>query len=149
LSDLCAQFQDSVSHRKERAFDRLSFSDGIPSGADLPAFARQKDGGILCTGILYGSVFPCTHRPHTDGSSIPEHAPGYPAGRDCICGVQGHIGCDFDLPLFEAAAEAYEIPLIRLETDYYHYDMEQLRIRLEAFSEILRHKVRTKGKDHA
>lgn len=62
---------------------------------------------------------------------------------------KGHIGCDFDLPLFEAAAEAYEIPLIRLETDYYHNDMEQLRIRLEAFSEILRHKVRTKGKDHA
>ncbi len=62
---------------------------------------------------------------------------------------KGHIGADFDLPLFEAAAEELELPLIRLETDYYNNDMEQLRIRLEAFSEILRHKVRTKGKDHA
>ena len=31
----------------------------------------------------------------------------------------------------------YGIPMFRLETDYQYQDIEQLRIRLEAFSEML------------
>ena len=37
----------------------------------------------------------------------------------------------------ELAAE-YDVPVIRLETDYQQQDVEQLRIRLEAFAEMLR-----------
>ena len=31
----------------------------------------------------------------------------------------------------------YGIPVFRLETDYQYQDVEQLRIRMEAFSEML------------
>ena len=31
----------------------------------------------------------------------------------------------------------YNIPVFRLETDYQYQDVEQLRIRMEAFSEML------------
>ena len=35
-------------------------------------------------------------------------------------------------------ASEYDVPVIRLETDYQQQDVEQLRIRLEAFGEMLR-----------
>ena len=40
---------------------------------------------------------------------------------------------------FTARSEAvkYDIPVFRLETDYQDHDIEQLRIRLEAFREML------------
>lgn len=38
---------------------------------------------------------------------------------------------------FEELFEKLDIPVFRLETDYNYLDIEQLRIRLEAFSEIL------------
>ena len=59
--------------------------------------------------------------------------------------LKGHIGFDFDLRTFEIIAEEHELPFIRIETDYNNNDIEQLRIRLEAFSEILHHRVRLKG----
>ena len=33
-----------------------------------------------------------------------------------------------------------DVPVFRLETDYNYQDVEQLRIRLEAFSEVLQQK---------
>ena len=52
--------------------------------------------------------------------------------------LKGQIEYDFELPKIERLASLYHIPLIRLETDYQQQDVEQLRIRLEAFSEMLR-----------
>ena len=43
----------------------------------------------------------------------------------------------FELPRIEKAAEELDIPVFRLETDYQYQDMEQLRIRMEAFGEML------------
>ena len=37
----------------------------------------------------------------------------------------------------EEMFEYYDIPVFRLETDYQDHDIEQLRIRLEAFREML------------
>lgn len=51
--------------------------------------------------------------------------------------LKGQIEYDFELGRFEQLFEKLDIPLFRLETDYNYQDIEQLRIRLEAFSEIL------------
>ncbi len=60
----------------------------------------------------------------------------------CIEGVvyhvlKGQIEHDFELPRFEELFARLGIPVFRLETDYQYQDIEQLRIRLEAFSEML------------
>ena len=51
--------------------------------------------------------------------------------------LKGQIEYDFELGRFEELFEKMEIPVFRLETDYNYQDIEQLRIRLEAFSEVL------------
>ncbi len=51
--------------------------------------------------------------------------------------LKGQIEYDFELGRFEELLEKMNIPVFRLETDYNYQDVEQLRIRLEAFSEIL------------
>ena len=52
--------------------------------------------------------------------------------------LKGQIEFDFELPRIEALADAHGIPVFRLETDYQPQDVEQLRIRAEAFAELLR-----------
>lgn len=51
--------------------------------------------------------------------------------------LKGQIGHDFELERYEAFFAARNIPVFRLETDYNYQDVEQLRIRLEAFREML------------
>lgn len=51
--------------------------------------------------------------------------------------LKGQIEYDFELGRLEELFEKHNIPVFRLETDYNYQDIEQLRIRLEAFSEIL------------
>ena len=51
--------------------------------------------------------------------------------------LKGHIEYDFELNRMEALFDAADIPVFRLETDYQYQDLEQLRIRLEAFGEML------------
>lgn len=51
--------------------------------------------------------------------------------------LKGQIEYDFELERFEAMMSEYGIPVFRLETDYQYQDVEQLRIRTEAFSEML------------
>ena len=41
------------------------------------------------------------------------------------------------LERLERLFDSYGIPVFRLETDYQYQDVEQLRIRMEAFSEML------------
>lgn len=52
--------------------------------------------------------------------------------------LKGQIEYDFELSAMEEIAERYDIPVFRLETDYQYQDVEQLRIRAEAFGEMLR-----------
>jgi len=51
--------------------------------------------------------------------------------------LKGQIEYDFELNRMEKIFAKYEIPFIRLETDYNPQDIEQLRLRMEAFSEVL------------
>lgn len=51
--------------------------------------------------------------------------------------LKGQIEYDFELERIENMLSQYRIPVFRLETDYQYQDVEQLRIRMEAFSEML------------
>ena len=51
--------------------------------------------------------------------------------------LKGQIEYDFEMARMEELFESCEIPVFRLETDYQDHDIEQLRIRLEAFREML------------
>lgn len=51
--------------------------------------------------------------------------------------LKGQIEYDFELERMMEMFEHYDIPVFRLETDYQDQDIEQLRIRLEAFCEML------------
>lgn len=54
--------------------------------------------------------------------------------------LKGQIEYDFELNRIEKLIDKYQLPIFRLETDYNYQDVEQLRIRLEAFAEMLRHR---------
>ncbi len=53
--------------------------------------------------------------------------------------LKGQIEYDFELLRYEKIFEKAGIPVFRLETDYQYQDIEQLRIRMEAFAEMLSH----------
>lgn len=60
-----------------------------------------------------------------------------------IQGVIYHVlrGClvyDYEYQLMEEAMEKIDIPIIRVESDYNEEDVEQLRIRIEAFIELIK-----------
>lgn len=59
--------------------------------------------------------------------------------------LKGQIEYDFELNRTEKLFEAHDLPVIRLETDYQYQDIEQLRIRIEAFAELLGQKKLEKG----
>ena len=51
--------------------------------------------------------------------------------------LKGHVCYDFELDFIEDIFNKLNIPVFRLETDYNEQDVEQLRIRTEAFFEML------------
>lgn len=62
---------------------------------------------------------------------------------DCIDGIIYHVlrGClvyDYEYERIEKYFSAKGIPVIRLESDYNEEDIEQLRIRIEAFIEMIK-----------
>lgn len=52
--------------------------------------------------------------------------------------LKGQIEYDFEANRLESLFAKRNLPVFRLETDYHDNDVEQLRIRLEAFSELLK-----------
>ncbi|MCD7841026.1 MAG: 2-hydroxyacyl-CoA dehydratase family protein [Lachnospiraceae bacterium] len=55
--------------------------------------------------------------------------------------LKGQIEYDFEADRLEQLFTHRNIPVLRLETDYHDNDIEQLRIRLEAFSELLKQSI--------
>lgn len=51
--------------------------------------------------------------------------------------LKGQIEYDFELERMDELFAARSIPVCRLETDYHDQDIEQLRIRVEAFQEVI------------
>lgn len=54
--------------------------------------------------------------------------------------LKGQIEYDFELAKMDEYLTERNLPIFRLETDYNYQDIEQLRIRLEAFGEMLAHR---------
>ncbi|MEN8906444.1 MAG: 2-hydroxyacyl-CoA dehydratase family protein, partial [Clostridiales bacterium] len=59
--------------------------------------------------------------------------------------LKGHVCYDFELDFIEDIFVKKNIPFFRLETDYNKQDVEQLRIRTEAFFEMLSMKINNVG----
>lgn len=59
--------------------------------------------------------------------------------------LKGQIEYDFELNRCEKYFEEMNLPVLHLETDYQYQDVEQLRIRIEAFGELLTQKKTEKG----
>lgn len=51
--------------------------------------------------------------------------------------LKGQIEYDYEFKNIERLITDYKIPMNRIETVYNYQDIEQLRLRLEAFSEML------------
>ena len=67
-----------------------------------------------------------------------------------VCHIlKGQIEYDFLLGRLEPLFERHDIPVFRLETDYQYQDVEQLRIRLEAFAEMLQQRAFVTGQANA
>ena len=67
-----------------------------------------------------------------------------------VCHIlKGQIEYDFLLSRMEPLFDKYDIPVFRLETDYQYQDVEQLRIRLEAFAEMLEQRAIVLSQRHA
>jgi benzoyl-CoA reductase/2-hydroxyglutaryl-CoA dehydratase subunit BcrC/BadD/HgdB len=58
--------------------------------------------------------------------------------------LKGQIEYDFELDGCEQYFQRKDIPFFRLETDYHGQDIEQLKIRLEAFMEMMENKYQLK-----
>ena len=63
-------------------------------------------------------------------------------------GIIYHVlrGCtpyDFELPMIEKVAKECDIPVLRIETDFSSEDIEQVKIRFEAFVEMIEKRRRT------
>jgi benzoyl-CoA reductase/2-hydroxyglutaryl-CoA dehydratase subunit BcrC/BadD/HgdB len=67
-----------------------------------------------------------------------------------VCHIlKGQIEYDFALARLEPLLDRRDIPVFRLETDYQYQDVEQLRIRLEAFAEMLGQRMIVADRSHA
>ena len=65
--------------------------------------------------------------------------------------IKGQLDYEYEIKRVEKLAEKRKIPLIRIETIYAYHDFEQIRVRIEAFSEMLSRKKRInreENKDH-
>ena len=118
--------------------------DSISAQLEMPAPKLPRFGGV--TGLLL-QMAECRLLRDASGAWTVNHGllDGLKRKLDVqrVDGVvyhvlKGQIELDFELPRVEALCERYGVPVFRLETDYQQQDVEQLRIRMEAFAEMLR-----------
>ena len=105
----------------------------VPHFASVPELLRQLMASRLAqnaSGAFAVNTGLC--------DALREHLERVPVDGIIYHVLKGHIEADFELPRVEALAEELGLLLIRVETDYQQQDVEQLRIRMEAFGEMLR-----------
>ena len=87
------------------------------------SLAHDASAAYTCNDALRAAIYREIRSGHIDG--IIFHI------------LKGQIEYDFEMTRMEEMFEYYDILVFRLETDYQDHDIEQLRIRLEAFREML------------
>lgn len=95
--------------------NREEFAENVYSNDASPAYVKNDS--------LYRQIVKLVSENQIDG--VVYHV------------LKGQIEYDFELGRLEELFENMGIPVFRLETDYNYQDVAQLRIRLEAFSEVL------------
>ena len=109
---------------------------------DSPAIADQSTDGIM-RALANKSTRPCTCPTFTDNKRrvyrIMQMLKDYK-----VQGVIYHVlrGClvyDYEYKAMEEELGKLGIPIIRVESDYNEEDVEQLRIRVEAFIELIKY----------
>lgn len=110
-------------------------ADTVATQADQPG-ARK---GYTVKGILRQMLDQSLPKadPGAFATAIQERLERLPIDGIVYHVLKGQIAYDFEFPRIERLALMYGVPVLRLETDYQQQDVEQLRIRLEAFSEML------------
>lgn len=101
---------------------------------------RSFDGYLRAMAVR--SIRPCTCPTFWD-SSTRIYRLKQMIRENKVEGVVYHVlrGClvyDFEYQRIEEEMETLGIPIIRVETDYNEEDIEQLRIRIEAFTELIK-----------
>ena len=108
---------------------------------DPPAIADQSTDGIM-RALANKSTRPCTCPTFTDNKRrvyrIMQMLEDYQ-----VQGVIYHVlrGClvyDYEYQVLEEEMGKLGVPIIRVESDYNEEDVEQLRIRVEAFIELIK-----------
>lgn len=105
--------------------------------------ARERHGGVECLVRAiarkhYALDSSCAHVVNHAMEHYVEFLLSSTEVDGVVCHIlKGQIEYDFMLARMEPLFERYDIPVFRLETDYQYQDVEQLRIRLEAFAEML------------
>ncbi|MBQ5743669.1 MAG: 2-hydroxyacyl-CoA dehydratase [Ruminococcus sp.] len=109
---------------------------------DPPAIADQSTDGIM-RALANKSTRPCTCPTFTDNRRrvyrIMQMLEDYQ-----VQGVIYHVlrGClvyDYEYQVLEEEMGKLGVPIIRVESDYNEEDVEQLRIRVEAFIELIKY----------
>jgi benzoyl-CoA reductase/2-hydroxyglutaryl-CoA dehydratase subunit BcrC/BadD/HgdB len=113
-------------------YDPLAVADSSFDGI-MRALANRYIRPCTCP-----TFWDCTQRIYRLKQMIKDNA---------VEGIIYHVlrGClvyDFEYQMIEEELGKLDIPVIRVETDYNEEDVEQLRIRIEAFIELLKLKVR-------
>ena len=104
---------------------------------------RERRGGVarLTNAIALRHYAADSSSAHVVNNALERYVEHLLASRQVdgvVCHIlKGQIEYDFELARLEPLFERRDIPVFRLETDYQYQDVEQLRIRLEAFSEML------------
>ena len=122
-----ADWVDAVSiqtQRRTAPIPRVGTLEGLLRQLMQASLPQNASGAFAVNGAL--------------ADALRKHLEQIPVDGIVVHVLKGHIEADFELPRIEAIAEEYDLPLIRVETDYQQQDVEQLRIRLEAFGEMLR-----------
>ena len=118
-------FMDLSTIRQEELMSAKSLRTTAQAVHALAAssLAHDASAAYTCNDALRAAIYREIRSGHIDG--IIFHI------------LKGQIEYDFEMTRMEEMFEYYDIPVFRLETDYQDHDIEQLRIRLEAFREML------------
>lgn len=109
--------------------------------ATIPAFYQiaEKSGGFAllneCFKVQYKQGFSSETLANTDEYRFPKGVQGIVYHL-----LKGQVSSAYEAEQMEKAAFAQNVPFLCVETDYTYADKEQIKIRVEAFCEMLRSK---------
>lgn len=109
---------------------------------------RTFDGYMRAMAVR--SIRPCTCPTFMDSSTriyrLKQMIKDYQAEGVVYHVLRGCLVYDFEYQLIEEELGKMGVPVIRVETDYNEEDIEQLRIRIEAFVELIKLRENAEGK---